>query len=130
MQFDPATMPERDVYKLVIGSIVPRPIAWTSTRSLDGSLNLAPFSYFMAVSSTPPILAVSVGYRKGNPKDTLHNAQATGEFVVNVVSEEVVEAMNLTSGNYESSVDEFALAGLTAAPGVKVAVPHVAEAPI
>jgi flavin reductase (DIM6/NTAB) family NADH-FMN oxidoreductase RutF len=130
MQFDPATMAERDIYKLVIGSIVPRPIAWTSSRAADGTLNLAPFSYFMAVASVPPTLAVSVGYRHGQPKDTLHNIAAAGEFVVNIVNEDVAEQMNLTSGNYTANVDEFALAGLTPLPSIKVAAPRVAESPI
>ncbi len=130
MQFDPTTLAERDVYKLMIGSVVPRPIAWVSSQAPDGTLNLAPFSYFMAVSSTPPTIAVSVGLRRGQPKDTLANIQASGEFVVNVVTEDVVEKMNLTSGNYSPDVDEFAVAGLTPVPSAVVAPPRVAESPI
>lgn len=130
MQLDPEQLTPQEVYKLVIGSIVPRPIAWVSTLAADGTPNLAPFSYFMAVSGNPPTLAVSVGYRHGAPKDTLANIEATGEFVVNVVTEDVAEAMNLTSGNYPPDVDEFAVAGLTPLPGAAVKPPRVAESPI
>lgn len=130
MQLDPETLNERDVYKLLTGSVVPRPIAWVSSRAPDGTLNLAPFSYFMAVAPAPPTVAVSVGYRSGHPKDTLYNIQTSGEFVINVVVDENVEQMNLTSGSYPAEVDEFQVAGLTPVPSVKVGVPRVAEAPI
>lgn len=130
MQLDPATVAPQAVYKLLIGCVVPRPIAWVSTVDVDGIHNLAPFSFFMAVCNDPPTLAFSSGARAGAPKDTVRNALATGAFVVNVVDDERAEAMNLTSGEYPPEVDEFALAGLTAVPGVKVKAPRVAEAPI
>lgn len=130
MRIDPKTLSTQDTYKLMIGSVVPRPIAWVSTRALDGTLNLAPFSFFIAVSPDPPTLALAVGFRGGSPKDTWHNIEATGEFVVNVVTEEVAEAMNLSSGNYTPDVDEFAVAGVTPAASEIVAPPRVAESPI
>ena len=130
MQLDPSALSTQDNYKLMIGSVVPRPIAWISTRADDGTLNLAPFSFFIAVSPDPPTVAVSIGFRAGARKDTWHNIETTGEFVINVVTEDVAEAMNLTSGNYEPRVDEFAVAGLTPAPSVVVRPPRVAESPL
>jgi len=136
MEFDPRSMPATAVYKLLIGCIVPRPIAWVSTVGADGVHNLAPFSFFMGVCSEPPTLAFSVGPRAtagsgaAGVKDTVRNLEATGEFVVNVVDDALAEQMNLTSGEYPPEVDEFLLAGLTAAPCVKVRAPRVLEAPI
>ena len=130
MQLDPAVMPSQSVYKLLIGCVVPRPIAWVSTVSADGVPNLAPFSFFMGVCNEPPTIAFSSGRREGSKKDTVTNAEHTGDFVVNVVDDLLAEQMNLTSGEYPPEVDEFALAGLTAAPGVKVRAPRLVEAPI
>ena len=130
MQLDPAVMPQQSVYKLLIGCVVPRPIAWVSTVSADGVHNLAPFSFFMGVCNEPPTIAFSSSRREGNKKDTVTNAEHTGDFVVNVVDDPLAEHMNLTSGEYPPEVDEFAVTGLTAAPGVKVRAPRLAEAPI
>ena len=130
MQLDPEKMAATAVYKLLIGCVVPRPIAWVSTVDADGVNNLAPFSFFMGVCGDPPTIAFSSGPREGQRKDTAVNAARAGEFVVNVVDDALAEAMNLTSGEYPPGVDEFALTGLTALPGVKVRAPRVAEAPI
>jgi flavin reductase (DIM6/NTAB) family NADH-FMN oxidoreductase RutF len=130
MQLDPAIMPPQSVYKLLIGCVVPRPIAWVSTVSADGVPNLAPFSFFMGVCNEPPTIAFPSGRREGAKKDTVANAEHTGDFVVNVVDDPLAEQMNLTSGEYAPEVDELALAGLTAAPGVKVRAPRLLEAPI
>ena len=137
MDFDPSALPQPAVYKLMIGCVVPRPIAWVSSVDAAGVQNLAPFSYFMAVSSEPPTLAFSSGRRAadlgsstGSKKDTLANVEALGEFVVNVVDDDTAVSMNVTSGDYPPDVDEFAVAGLTAVPSVKVKAPRVAEAPI
>ena len=130
MQLDPAAMPQQSVYKLLIGCVVPRPIAWVSSVSPDGVHNLAPFSFFMGVCNEPPTIAFSSGPREGRKKDTVANVEHTGDFVVNVVDDDLAERMNLTSGEYPPEVDEFALTGLTAATGVKVRAPRVAEAPI
>ncbi len=130
MIIDPSTLAPRDRYRLLISTVAPRPIAWVSTRAADGSLNLAPFSFFQAVSGTPPLIILSVGQRSGRPKDTLRNIQATGEFVINLVTEDVAERMNQTSGDWPPEVDEFALAGLTPAPSLIVAAPRVAESAI
>ena len=113
------------------GSIVPRPIAWVSTLSKDGSANLAPFSYFNAVSADPPTVMFSAGLHTATrPKDTLRNIEDTGEFVVNIVTESVVEAMNASAVAAPYGVDEFAFAGVTPAPSHTVDAPRVLESPI
>ncbi|MDZ7378661.1 MAG: flavin reductase family protein [candidate division KSB1 bacterium] len=130
MQFDPQLVAPPSIYKLLIGCVVPRPIAWVSSLSDDAVPNLAPFSFFMAVCNDPPTLAFSSGRRAGQKKDTVRNIEYTQDFVVNLVDDTLAEPMNLTSGEYPPEVDEFALTGLTAAPSVKVKAPRVAEAPI
>ncbi len=128
---DPTTM-----YKLLIGCVVPRPIAWVSSVDADGVRNLAPFSYFMAITHDPPTIAFSSSPRgvevpgTRGKKDTLRNVELTREFVVNVVDDDLAEQMNVTSGDYPAEVDEFTQAGLAAAPSVQVKAPRVAAAPI
>jgi flavin reductase (DIM6/NTAB) family NADH-FMN oxidoreductase RutF len=126
---DPALEPPLNNYKLLIGSVVPRPIAFVSTISPDGVLNLAPFSFFNAVCGNPPVVTFACGFREP-PKDTLGNVGATGEFVVNIVTEEIAEQMNLTSGDYPAGVDEFAISSLTPVPSDLVKPPCVRESPI
>ena len=130
MQLDPQDLDSTAVYKLLISSVVPRPIAWVSSLDAAGVPNLAPFSYFMAITDSPPTIAFSCSPRAGGKKDTLRNVEAAGEFVVNIVDDDRAEAMNLSSGEYAPEVDEFALAKLTAAPAIKVKAPRVVEAPI
>ena len=130
MQLDPQTLESTAVYKLLISSVVPRPIAWVSSLDAAGVPNLAPFSYFMAITDSPPTIAFSCSPRAGGKKDTLRNVEAAGEFVVNIVDDDRAEQMNLTSGDYTPEIDEFALTKLTAVPSVKVKPPRVAEAPI
>jgi flavin reductase (DIM6/NTAB) family NADH-FMN oxidoreductase RutF len=129
---DPATSSHLDVYKLMIGSIVPRPIALVSTRSEDGLSNLAPFSFFTGVSANPPIVCFCPIRRPGPEprKDTLRNISRTREFVVNVVSEEIGEKMNITAGEYPPEVDEFEVAGLTPIASDLVKPARVAESPV
>jgi flavin reductase (DIM6/NTAB) family NADH-FMN oxidoreductase RutF len=116
----------------MIGSIVPRPIALVSTISEDGIRNLAPFSFFTGISSKPALICFCPGPRPaGGPrKDTLRNISMTREFVVNIVSEEIGSAMNVTSGEYPPEVDEFEVARLTAIPSDLVKPPRVAESPV
>lgn len=130
MQIDPQAVPAQVIYKLLIGCVVPRPIAWVSTVSAGGVYNVAPFSFFMAVCNDPPTLAFSSGRRAGNKKDTVHNLEVSGDFVVNIVDDALAEQMNLTSGEYPPDVDEFQLVGLTPEVGVRVRAPRVVEAPI
>ncbi len=126
----PGDLSPRDVYRLLISSVVPRPIGWVSTIGIDGTLNLAPFSFFNAVGGNPPTVLISVGQRKGDPKDTFRNIQDTGEFVVNIVTEELAHAMNDTAGEWDYAVNEFDRAGVTPAPSIDVKPPRVAESPI
>lgn len=126
-----ASMDSSSVYKLLIGGIVPRPIAFVSTRSSDGRGNLAPFSFFMGVSSKPPAVAISITTKPdGSMKDTLRNILDTGEFVVNTVGEWMTEAMNHCSGEFPFGIDEREVAGLRALPSSAVGPPRVAESPV
>lgn len=129
MEINPSDLPHQSVYKLMTGSIVPRPIGWISSIDAEGRPNLAPFSFFNVVCPKPPTLLFcpSVRGTDGGSKDTLHNVRATGEFVVNIVSEPLAEAMNQTAAEVRADVDEFALAGLTPVPSVVVRPPRVAE---
>jgi len=123
---DPAVTAQRDVYKILIGSVVPRPIGFVSSISPAGRRNLAPFSFFNAVCGDPPMVFFSTSNREPR-KDTYLNVKATGEFVVNIVSEEIAEKMNLTSGDYPYGADEFEIAGLTPVPGDLVRPPRAKE---
>ncbi len=129
MILDLAQMPPRERHQLLIGTVAPRPIAFVSTLG-EGGANVAPFSYFNLIATTPPLLAVSVGHRRGVPKDTLRNARASGEFVVNLVDEPMAAPMVKASGEYPYGTDEFALTGLTPAPCEVVRAPRVAESPV
>jgi len=126
---NPAEHAYNDIYKLMIGMIVPRPIAFVSTIDAAGIRNLAPFSYFTACSSDPPMVCFTTSVRSGaRPyKDTMRNIEATGEFVVNIVSEEFAEKMNQTSADVPPEVDEFVLSGLTPLASDLVLPPRVAE---
>ncbi|HEU5180138.1 MAG TPA: flavin reductase family protein [Candidatus Polarisedimenticolia bacterium] len=130
MEIDPGGLDRRAAYKLMISLIVPRPIAWVSTVSPEGGVNLAPFSYFNGICSHPPILMIAVGARRGERKDTWRNIDQTRQFVVNLVVPELVDAMVITSGEYPPEVDEFKSAGLTPAPSTKVSPPRIAESPV
>lgn len=131
MIIDPKDHDYNNIYKLMIGSIVPRPIAFVSTIGTDGIRNLAPFSFFNGVCSNPPIVLFSTVVRRdGKEKDTLRNVEASGEFVVNIVSEDFAEKMNITSADFPPEVDEFAESGLTPVPSDLVKPPRVKESRI
>ena len=131
MKFDLQNLSLKDCHDLLVGAVLPRPIAFVSTIGANGVNNLAPFSYFTVLSSQPAVVGFGIGpKRDGGKKDTLANVEFTGDFVINVVTEELAKAMNLTSGEYPAEVDEFKEAGLTAIPGDRVKSPRVAESPI
>ena len=134
MEFNPSDLGEKEVYKLLTGSVVPRPIAWVSTVSQEGGQNLAPFSFFTVASRNPPMLCISigpgVGDREGTEKDTLVNIRATKEFVINVVPAPLGNQMQKSAENLPSNADEFEAAGLSAAESHLVAPKRVKEAPI
>ena len=134
MLIDPSELDTQSLYKLLIGSVVPRPIAWTSTVSQEGVLNLAPFSFFTVASRQPPMLCISVGpppeseEAERPAKDTLNNIEETEEFVINIVSLSLSNTMYESSKNHPPEADEFEKAGLTPATCQVVGVPRVEEA--
>lgn len=130
ISIDPTSQSVQDNYKLLIGSIVPRPIAFVSTLSSEGVLNAAPFSFFNIVTANPPMVAISVQRKQGDQKDTARNAVEAGEFVVHIADEDYIEAINITAANLPPDESEVALAGLTAIPSERVSVPGIAEAKI
>jgi len=129
---NPAEHDVRNIYKLMVGVIVPRPIAFVSSVSPEGIPNLAPFSFFTGISANPPTVCFSPMIRSsdGNRKDTLNNIEATGEFVINVVSEEISVPMNISSIEFPPDVDEFREAGLTPIESDLVKPPRVKESPV
>lgn len=127
MIIDPNSISPQNNYKLLVGAVVPRPIAFVSTVSPEGGRNLAPFSFFTVASANPPVVCFTASFREPR-KDTLVNVRATKEFVVNIVSAEFAERMNVTSGEFPYGVDEFAVAGLTPVPSDLVKPPRVQEA--
>ena len=130
MQFDPDELEHTAIYKLLTGSVIPRPIGWISTVDVNGINNLAPFSYFNAVGDDPPHIMFSTGIGNNTNKDTLNNVLANKEFVVNMVTESLTEQMNMTAQSVHSEVDEFELAGLTPVPSLKIKPMRVKESPI
>ncbi|MDM5317587.1 flavin reductase family protein [Fictibacillus sp. b24] len=127
---DPQNLSIKENYKFLTGSIIPRPIAFVSTLSTDGVLNAAPFSYFNALTSNPPLIAISIGRKDGVQKDTSRNAEKTGEFVVHIPDETYIEAVNQTAANIKPDESEVELAKLTTVESVKVKVPGIAESRI
>ena len=131
MLFDLSALDATNAYKLLVSTVVPRPIAWVTTQDLDGSVNAAPFSFFNAVSGDPPVVAIGIGGRgPGDVKDTGGNIRRTGQFVVNMVSDALAEKMNITAIDFDKSVNELTEAGLTTAPSAKVRPPRIAESPV
>lgn len=132
MNINPDTLTGKQRYKLMIGSVIPRPIAFVSTKSSSGVLNLAPYSFYTIACFNPMIVAFfPVRYKKEQEKkDSYTNVIETGEFVVNVATEGIMRPLNATSGRFEGDVDEFELSGLTPAPSQVVAPPGVLESPI
>ena len=131
MLFDFATIGAENAYKLLISTVVPRPIAWVTTQDTDGTLNAAPFSFFNAVSGNPPVVVIGIGGRApGDVKDTGGNIRRTGEFVVNLVSYALAEQMNITAIDFPKSVNELTEAGLRTVASSKVKPPRIADSPV
>lgn len=130
MEIDPDRLDPRAAYQLMISAIIPRPIAFVTSVSRAGVVNLAPFSYFNAVSTSPPIIMIAVGRRKGEKKDTWRNIEEGREFVVNTVVPELMEAVMIGAQDHPPDVSELALAKLTPLPSRKVKVPRVGESPV
>jgi len=131
MFFDFGAMPARERYKLLVSTVVPRPIAWVVSQDAGGKLNAAPFSFFNAFAGDPPVVGIGISsHEPGRPKDTRRNIRETREFVVNLVSEEMAERMNITAIEFEAGIDELAQAGLTTAPSIHVKPPRIADSPV
>lgn len=130
MQFDPQELEQKSIYKLLSGIVIPRPIGWVSSISKDGIHNLAPFSFFNAVGDDPPHVLFSASRNDNTNQDTAKNVLSTGEFVVNMVTEDLAEQMNLTAQGIPPHESEFDLAQLTPAPSLKVRPPRVLESPV
>jgi flavin reductase (DIM6/NTAB) family NADH-FMN oxidoreductase RutF len=130
MQIEASDVKGRDAYRLLISCLVPRPIAWVSTMDLGQRVNLAPFSFFGGVTTSPPIVMLSVGRRRGERKDTARNILVSREAVVHICDRPLAEKMVATSADVEHGVDEFDLAGLTKVESIDVRPPRVDGAPI
>ncbi|WP_043808306.1 flavin reductase family protein [Rhodococcus triatomae] len=124
--FSATDVPTNRMYALLTASVVPRPIAWVSTRSADGTANLAPYSFFTVASVSPAV----VQFTSVTRKDSLRNIEETGEFVVNLASAPLIDSVNATSALFPPDVDEFTAVGLTAEPSATVVPPRVAESPV
>jgi flavin reductase (DIM6/NTAB) family NADH-FMN oxidoreductase RutF len=128
MHINPAQHTPADNYKILTNVVVPRPIAWITTRGETGVINLAPFSFFNAVGGRPLYIIVSIGLREdGTPKDTARNIEQRGEFVVNTVTEELLQAMNVSAIDFPPDESELVAADLHAAPSLQVTTPRLAE---
>lgn len=130
MLFDFAAIGPDNAYKLLVSTVVPRPIAWVTTIDTEGRVNAAPFSFFNAMANDPAVVAIGIGPKKGELKDTGENIRRTGQFVVNLVSEETAQAMNVTAIDVDPGVDELAMAGLTPLVSTRVKPPRIAESPV
>lgn len=130
MTFDPNQLENTSIYKLLTGSVIPRPIAWVSTKDENGINNLAPFSYFNILGDDPPHVMFSTRRDNNSNKDTLNNVLSNGQFVVNMVTEDLVEKMNATSQAVAPEVDEFQLVGVTPIASEKIKPMRVKESPI
>ena len=131
MLFDFANLTADARYKLLVSTVTPRPIAWVVSQDANGVLNAAPFSFFNAFAGDPPVVGIGIGSHKpGRPKDSRANISETGQFVVNLVSEETANAMNVTAIEFDHGVNELIQAGLTTLPSVRVKPPRIAESPV
>ncbi|WP_407407736.1 flavin reductase family protein [Peribacillus sp.] len=130
ISINPESLSERENYKFLTGSIIPRPIALITTQSETGIINAAPFSFFNIVSSNPPMLSVSVQRKKGVQKDTARNAIKSGEFIVHITDEDIVEDVNQTAAELRPEESELTLTKFTTVASDKVAVPGLKEAKV
>lgn len=128
--YDTNNLEPRDAYRLLVSTVIPRPIAWISSMGSNGLTNLAPFSFFNAVGNSPPTIMISINQRKGKVKDTLRNVKETGEFVVHMADEKLSEKMVRTSGDWSYGTSEFEQAELEAIPSDHVKPPRLKDAAV
>ena len=131
MLFDFETLPASERYKLVVSTVVPRPVAWVVTQDTAGVVNAAPFSFFNAFADSPVVIGIGCGPKpSGATKDTLENIKATGQFVVCLVPHSHIHQMNATAIDFDAQIDELDEAGLTKIPSSKIKVPRIGESPV
>jgi flavin reductase (DIM6/NTAB) family NADH-FMN oxidoreductase RutF len=131
MDFDMRALPKASRYKILGSCVTPRPIAWVTSCSADGLVNAAPYSFFNVLGDAPPTIAIGMlQHAEGRMKDTPTNIRATGEFVVNLVSEDHAERMNITCIDAPAGISEIDLAGLDTAPSMQIRPPRIATAPV
>ncbi|OVZ64829.1 hypothetical protein CDO44_01085 [Pigmentiphaga sp. NML080357] len=123
-------MSTEEAYRLIVGCVAPRPVAWITTQDESGRVNAAPFSSYNYVAHSPPMLAVNIGSRKGELKDTARNIKETGEFVVNVATEATLELMHATGADYPPEIGEPQALGIELAPSTIVRPPRIPATPI
>ncbi len=131
MKFDLEALPGSHAYKLLVGLVAPRPIALITSMDENGRLNAAPFSAYNYLCTDPPIVGIGVTNRPGEPfvpKDTARNIRRTGEFVVNIVTEDIARQMNICATDFPAEMSEVEMAGFTTTPSAKIKVPRIAEA--
>ncbi|RDW16234.1 flavin reductase family protein [Oceanobacillus chungangensis] len=130
LSFDPKDNTERENYKLLIGSIIPRPIAFVTSVATDGTVNAAPFSYFNIVSSNPPMISISIQRKNGKIKDTAQNIIDNNTFVVHIADEDNIEEINKTAASLPSNESELSLANFTLVDSEQISVPGIKEAKV
>ncbi len=130
MEIDAAGLDADAAYRLMVGAVVPRPIAWITTVSASGLVNAAPFSCYTFVCNEPPMLAINIGRRDGQLKDTARNIRESGEFVVNIVSENLLESMHASSAECGPEISEVAALRIAVAPGIAVRAPRITASPV
>jgi flavin reductase (DIM6/NTAB) family NADH-FMN oxidoreductase RutF len=130
MVIDPKTLSSREIYTLLVGAVVPRPIAFITSLNSFGHVNAAPYSFFNAIASSPPLVIISATRKNGAMKHTAENILHAKEFVVNIVTEQLLQSMNIPSGDLPSEISEIEQSNLTPVPSVSIRTPRIAESPV
>ncbi len=130
MDIDPKTFSSREVYNLLVSAVVPRPIAFITSMNKKGKVNAAPYSFFNAIASSPPLVIISAARKKGAMKHTAENILDVKEFVVNIVTEEWLQSMKISSADFPPEISELERSSLTLAPSVTIRTPRIAESPV
>ena len=130
MVIDPKTLSSREIYTLLVGAVVPRPIAFITSLNAFGHVNAAPYSFFNAIASSPPLIIFSATRKNGTMKHTAENVLHAKEFVVNIITEQLIQSMNIPSGDLPSEISEIEQSNLTPVPSVSIRTPRIAESPV
>jgi flavin reductase (DIM6/NTAB) family NADH-FMN oxidoreductase RutF len=130
MIIDPASLASREAYALLVSTVVPRPIAFVTSVNARNVVNAAPYSFFNAIASSPPLVIISAARKRGAMKHTTENILLRKEFVINIVNDALVSAMNLSSADFPADVSKMDQLGVTLLPSLKISVPRIAESPV